>query len=179
MFSDLVKGKMARGTRFLRSGATPARGKQALYKVQSNAQAGSSPRARGKPENSRAGLAGSGTIPAGAGETLARALLTSTRRDHPRGRGGNALVSGVRSPRSGPSPRARGKQSLKRLRRAQHGTIPAGAGETRAAPWIETSRRDHPRGRGGNDSREQPRVLRRGPSPRARGKPKPEGQGFS
>ena len=121
---------------------------------------GPSPRARGKLVLRKELAAAGGTIPAGAGETDQNRSRTCSATDHPRGRGGNAIAAVVGLSLQGPSPRARGKPVTHEPRRADHGTIPAGAGETLALHFSARMHRDHPRGRGGNSYVGIPHVAK-------------------
>ena len=139
--------------------------------VQENAfSEGLSPRGRGKPGQPLSGQTPPGSIPAWAGEPIA-ALWTPTKSEvYPRVGGGTP----PRKPRMttcwGLSPRGRGKRPARPARRLSAGSIPAWAGETaRSAPdtpaaWV------YPRVGGGNAERGPAGDLRRGLSPRGRGK---------
>ncbi len=130
---------------------------------------GPSPRARGAHRCDRRTLAGSGTIPAGAGSTGRRAGHGCRCRDHPRGRGEHVPSGvGVRGIR-GPSPRARGALQAAEGPPGDPGTIPAGAGSTRWPCRSWSSSRDHPRGRGEHAHLRRKAGEDLGPSPRARG----------
>ena len=91
-------------------------------------------------------------------------------RAHPRVCGENLVLDRLKSDRQGSSPRVRGKRTDRALFNAPGRLIPACAGKT---PVIAaTSRRfwAHPRVCGENESREDARRLKRGSSPRVRGK---------
>ena len=136
---------------------------------------GLSPRARGNQRRTddRGRLVG--TIPACAGEPIARYWCACALGDYPRVRGGTTEVSNIlRLPR-GLSPRARGNRH-----KASHdsdcmGTIPACAGEPPARWRPSRQRRDYPRVRGGTAQRRASMSSRLGLSPRARGN---RGTGF-
>ncbi len=125
------------------------RGEQTHAELPCQADQGPSPRARGavvhRPPAHQDVL---GTIPAGAGSRASRSASRASMRDHPRGRGEQTL-EGVSVPGTGgPSPRARGAEGKRRGRRAEPGTIPAGAGSSWSGPGLPRGTRDHPRGRG-------------------------------
>ena len=71
----------------------------------------------------------------------------------------------------GPSPRARGKQHVGANAARPGGSIPASAGEARAAARRSRRTGVHPRERGGSREVGGIFMVRTGPSPRARGKP--------
>ena len=133
-------------------------------------QQGPSPLARGKLPRTRPCLNQPGTIPARAGETCGSRVRIAADGDHPRSRGGNALIPQGRVAVEGPSPLARGKHILRRQSATNRGTIPARAGETTALAIGMPCLRDHPRSRGGNSPVAFPPCAIRGPSPLARGK---------
>ena len=141
------------------SGATPTR------------HTGPSPLARGKRAGFRRRESASGTIPARAGETPAPQPASTAYRDHPRSRGGNQEEYANLLMCEGPSPLARGKHAALHVPGVERGTIPARAGETRAAEAARRGIRDHPRSRGGNPFSHRARNRPLGPSPLARGKP--------
>ena len=90
--------------------------------------------------------------------------------DHPRSRGGNIDPATITAHPQGPSPLARGKRSSLLAGWPKCGTIPARAGETRAASTSVRTAWDHPRSRGGNGEIMPTKVAGTGPSPLARGK---------
>ncbi len=133
------------------------------------AVAGPSPRARGADHREEQEGVASGTIPACAGSSRAASESHEPTGDHPRVRGEQPVRKHDRAFTWGPSPRARGADSLPAVSISPGGTIPACAGSsvTRVFPVVPLW--DHPRVRG-----EQLRPDRRvpgaqGPSPRARG----------
>ena len=151
------------------------RGEQLANGLAEEAERGPSPRARGAEAHPAHEAAHTGTIPACAGSSWRTYSRRLRRRDHPRVRGEQGLVIGVRGRGTGPSPRARGAARSARARRCCGRTIPACAGSSAAGAGRHHRPRDHPRVRG-----EQPRVSVRpghaaGPSPRARGA---EGRGL-
>ncbi len=89
---------------------------------------GPSPRARGAPRVATTSVVSLGTIPAGAGSTQPPRPATSTRRDHPRGRGEHRPCLFLVKSISGPSPRARGALRRRSNRRAQAGPSPRARG---------------------------------------------------
>ena len=130
---------------------------------------GSSPRARGTHELARWESLPHRFIPAGAGNTSARAATARKCAVHPRGRGEHATTTPLRETHSGSSPRARGTRPGARSRCSTSRFIPAGAGNT--APliaWI-ASPTVHPRGRGEHGRAHSKILQKRGSSPRARG----------
>ena len=150
------------------------RGGNWLSAVGAYAVAGPSPRARGKLADAASLSSDKGTIPAGAGETSGPVAVGRSRGDHPRGRGGNCQSKLGLCRREGPSPRARGKLKGEEILLALVGTIPAGAGETTLWTRHRSTWWDHPRGRGGNRPGLGCFLPSEGPSPRARGKPRPQ-----
>ena len=110
---------------------------------------GSSPRARGTLNNPSAEGVFDRFIPAGAGNTLACALLI-----------GAAF---------GSSPRARGTQAEATARGGLTRFIPAGAGNTSRKMASAASRSVHPRGRGEHSHHRPVSNCSFGSSPRARG----------
>ena len=154
---------------------------------------GPSPRARGSRGRGVARGRAPGSIPASAGEPDGALAAAGWPWVHPRERGGARSTPLSLSPAAGPSPRARGSRRLAAQRDAVVGSIPASAGEPTRRGRPPTSRRVHPRERGGATRRGErsalssmrvhprerggaalfaPRQYRKaGPSPRARGSP--------
>ncbi len=114
-------------------------------------------------------MAFDGTTPAGAGSTGCGVFRTSTRWDHPRGRGEHTGPTVHRMVDPGPPPRARGARREDRGRHHGPGTTPAGAGSTRSLTFCRRGFRDHPRGRGEHQRPICSGLAARGPPPRARG----------
>ena len=142
-----------------------------LAAVPSGRGAGPSPRVRGKPLLVLGSRRDGRSIPACAGETGGAPCSWSRCGVHPRVCGGNrGAVASLELP-SGPSPRVRGKLSRARWTALSIGSIPACAGETRAARWRTGSGRVHPRVCGGNSTTSAGGSAGFGPSPRVRGKP--------
>ena len=109
---------------------------------------GSSPLARGLPQEQVRGVGGGGIIPARAGftSTCARPGRLST--DHPRSRGVYSPLSARIYGEAGSSPLARGLREDGRYRDAIPGIIPARAGFTRPRGRGRPAPPDHPRSRG-------------------------------
>ncbi len=133
------------------------------------ADEGPSPQARGAAALVRAGAAGDGTIPAGAGSRRGAHIRTSPVGDHPRRRGEQATAWRYQMADEGPSPQARGAAALVRAGAAGDGTIPAGAGSRRGAHIRTSPVGDHPRRRGEQALSASRVNLWLGPSPQARG----------
>ena len=132
---------------------------------------GLSPRGRGKPNCACEPPDVARSIPAWAGETHKLAYLALQKSVYPRVGGGNATIAASGVPRSGLSPRGRGKRIAQIANSRRRRSIPAWAGETLIALLINNNFRVYPRVGGGN-----PNALRLaagilGLSPRGRGKP--------
>ncbi len=134
---------------------------------------GPSPRTRGNRQQDEQGAVRRGTIPADAGEPGRPARADLARWDHPRGRGGTGGIALWQASLKGPSPRTRGNLDRNRGRQRWIGTIPADAGEPRAASRRRAAWLDHPRGRGGTDAQCACPGPAKGPSPRTRGNQSP------
>ena len=91
---------------------------------------GSSPHARGKPEQPQIFGGLDGLIPACAGKTGLPRGGHSNGRAHPRMRGENADIDAVQASGDGSSPHARGKHHTYCHARNDNGLIPACAGKT-------------------------------------------------
>ena len=132
---------------------------------------GSSPRMRGKHTAGRLPSGGHRIIPAHAGQTARSAIAPTPFADHPRACGANADVPEPALPKSGSSPRMRGKPTYMPLNPQAKRIIPAHAGQTltlvRGLSWGT----DHPRACGANASSICSSNMRSGSSPRMRGKP--------
>ena len=111
-----------------------------------------------------------GLIPAHAGKTGPPAPLSSHRRDHPRSRGENSMVTVTRAGSMGSSPLTRGKLGCREARSRAVGLIPAHAGKTVSSRRKASSGRAHPRSRGENVEADDIVWLRDGSSPLTRGK---------
>ncbi len=133
------------------------------------ARYGSSPRARGAPEEVLGALDGVGIIPACAGSTLLYGAAIAERRDHPRVRGEHDLALPGNAVGGGSSPRARGAHHQGLCRGVRPGIIPACAGSTSGCGHGRRTPRDHPRVRGEHASKSGVKPMTMGSSPRARG----------
>ena len=131
---------------------------------------GSSPHARGKHSRGIFQADRNGLIPACAGKTSMRFILTQTVRAHPRMRGENLHGPLCLPAFRGSSPHARGKQLPQSRPHSLFGLIPACAGKT--ACWGQRVARAwaHPRMRGENQCPQKMGHTTRGSSPHARGK---------
>ena len=131
---------------------------------------GRSPRVRGRHDEGGDDERGSGSIPAGAGETRCAGRLPLVGRVDPRGCGGDLYRIRTNSPKTGRSPRVRGRQQAA-LQQVRHtGSIPAGAGETILPAVAVTSSKVDPRGCGGDKVCHRPNGSQQGRSPRVRGR---------
>ena len=134
---------------------------------------------RGKPVPPQGVGQEPGIIPARAGKTARDYRARSSRPDHPRACGENALRSTNLPGVPGSSPRVRGKRPHRRPDALGDRIIPARAGKTYSKPPARSSPRDHPRACGENGTTSTRRSLSRGSSPRVRGKrrrPRRDGQ---
>ena len=130
---------------------------------------GSSPQARGTPATlALAGLM-AGIIPAGAGNSVRRAMPARARRDHPRRRGELPTTIERNLEPMGSSPQARGTPGFRMLARVRRGIIPAGAGNSGARSCDAVIVGDHPRRRGELHRVRQDPLDDAGSSPQARG----------
>ena len=134
------------------------------------AQAGSSPRGRGKLLLELSGVVPLRLIPARAGKTMSCHCDMFVSPAHPRAGGENPLVETIHSCESGSSPRGRGKQLIQRRIHAPRRLIPARAGKTPNASRPSAGAAAHPRAGGENDLTEPIMELIPGSSPRGRGK---------
>ena len=144
-----------------------------LGKDEGDAGTGPSPRVRGNRRGPGRPRGGVGTIPAGAGEPQGSRRPAVATGDHPRGCGGTPARVRVGDRDQGPSPRVRGNRRQPGSRRANRGTIPAGAGEPTDERHPQQQPRDHPRGCGGTGDAPPVRPAHQGPSPRVRGNRRP------
>ena len=131
---------------------------------------GSSPRGRGKPTTPAANPAPSRLIPAWAGKTEVSGAQVFDCQAHPRVGGENLQCLTAVWPRSGSSPRGRGKPLGGRHRQRHRGLIPAWAGKTSAVGRYPRSRAAHPRVGGENRKDRRDGPVSTGSSPRGRGK---------
>ena len=131
---------------------------------------GSSPLARGKPQQGRESSDCARLIPAHAGKTGKRAQMRALRPAHPRSRGENGAFRSRLVCCGGSSPLTRGKPCQHRAPVPHAGLIPAHARKTYGRTASAPSSTAHPRSRGEN-IRVHPEVNpRRGSSPLTRGK---------
>ena len=131
---------------------------------------GLSPRGRGKLDSNSQGSAGSGSIPAWAGETRVDRSPPAPRGVYPRVGGGNPVSVCIDRCSGGLSPRGRGKHPKKSKACRIKGSIPAWAGETLHSVQPRIARKVYPRVGGGNRRIETTNQNLRGLSPRGRGK---------
>ena len=131
---------------------------------------GSSPRGRGKLGAAGRCVHARRLIPARAGKTSGPWLRVERSWAHPRAGGENRRRSPCVFRRRGSSPRGRGKPTQDRITSHDVGLIPARAGKT-SIVWSTMRRRTaHPRAGGENALADQLIEVRRGSSPRGRGK---------
>ena len=109
---------------------------------------GSSPLARGLPEEFIGAVKLPRIIPARAGFTPTGPGKHAATWDHPRSRGVYVHVHNSQQSECGSSPLARGLHSLKNLQDSKPGIIPARAGFTNAEQKVGEEAWDHPRSRG-------------------------------
>ena len=109
------------------------------------------------------------SIPAGAGEPLARDGDLTLSRVYPRGCGGAQQKRDPRHRDPGLSPRVRGSRSPQGIEVAAAGSIPAGAGEPSSAKAASSRLKVYPRGCGGASMRDRRKIMLPGLSPRVRG----------
>ena len=132
---------------------------------------GLSPRGRGKQPVAIQGPAPLRSIPAWAGETAERGRICRWAGVYPRVGGGNGGSDSYEQIGPGLSPRGRGKPGVLAGQSIQPGSIPAWAGETGGAGSGGPGTGVYPRVGGGNWPCADKSNLRRGLSPRGRGKP--------
>ncbi len=103
-------GSRVTTTRTLQATGDHPRGceEQHLGTASQNLKGGPSPRVRGAAPQAPARVAGTGTIPAGAGSSTSTRRRAGASRDHPRGCGEQMRERWDESSRRGPSPRVRG-----------------------------------------------------------------------
>ena len=131
---------------------------------------GTSPRMRGKHHILAAPGFCRRNIPAHAGKTRYHRPNRRLDPEHPRACGENAHPTKCRCDRGGTSPRMRGKLPQPQQSRARRRNIPAHAGKTPESPPPPRAP-EHPRACGENGPLSYPRGVKRGTSPRMRGKP--------
>ena len=132
--------------------------------------AGSSPRMRGKLDDSSAYMYTLRIIPAHAGQTGRVERASCFIADHPRACGANWCENANTVGERGSSPRMRGKRTGHRDIAQPHRIIPAHAGQTPKSAKTATSETDHPRACGANDMYLHLLMELAGSSPRMRGK---------
>ena len=130
---------------------------------------GSSPLARGLPQQDNLDLRGAGIIPARAGFTWTRTRQCRGQWDHPRSRGVYWDSCLDRELPAGSSPLARGLPTDEELEMSAAGIIPARAGFTASADDCFAGAGDHPRSRGVYLGTSWVSRTVRGSSPLARG----------
>ena len=135
------------------------------------AEAGSSPRVRGKPCRVFPVSRSDGLIPARAGKTFYHGCAPPPGAAHPRACGENPEVRAAPRRGQGSSPRVRGKRGVRVARRGCGRLIPARAGKTSIAALMPVSVTAHPRACGENLARLASPSPWPGSSPRVRGKP--------
>ena len=132
---------------------------------------GSSPLTRGKPvTHARVWEAGR-LIPAHAGKTKGKAIVSFDAGAHPRSRGENRVIWVDSVPTAGSSPLTRGKLNRRRHGQGGLGLIPAHAGKTPVSVGPPVLDRAHPRSRGENHGQYFGASGVPGSSPLTRGKP--------
>ncbi len=131
---------------------------------------GQSPRVRGKPRLSVGFELDMRSIPAGAGEALAKVRERARPKVNPRGCGGSAVEGLRKGDCRGQSPRVRGKRRASSGPAGPSRSIPAGAGEALAKGMKHKTMRVNPRGCGGSGLTPEARAVMEGQSPRVRGK---------
>ena len=127
---------------------------------------------RGKPLNVPKTLTATGITPAGAGKTRGKRTQHRGSRDHPRRCGENCHFVSKITIRPGSPPQVRGKQSDPQAIVQHLGITPAGAGKTEVVIADCTSRKDHPRRCGENDTEQNISEMNEGSPPQVRGKRK-------
>ena len=132
---------------------------------------GSSPLARGTRHGGSDHAETRGLIPARAGNTTLRHLVSNSDRAHPRSRGEHCPSLPYKLCSQGSSPLARGTRFGGRIVSVFLGLIPARAGNTLTCCWYFFSARAHPRSRGEHARSSSTRVTTQGSSPLARGTP--------
>ena len=133
---------------------------------------GLSPRRRGNPVSISCGTWYSGSIPAQAGEPLARRLHLDAEQVYPRAGGGTDRTSAADKNCKGLSPRRRGNPGLNLVGIQQGGSIPAQAGEPGGCSGSSCFLRVYPRAGGGTVTKSTRLLYTSGLSPRRRGNPR-------
>ena len=165
-------GKSSSGSGLVASSRDHPRGcgEKLLVRTPAFKRWGSSPRVRGKVVPTGTANYIFGIIPAGAGKRRRSPTRCPSPRDHPRGCGEKAVSTSGRRPRSGSSPRVRGKVRAGDLHASADGIIPAGAGKRLRDEQQADDLQDHPRGCGEKPMASFDCSLNLGSSPRVRGK---------
>ena len=159
------------GTRHDQRAAHPrAGGENNSGPTRRSARMGSSPRGRGKLTLTDTLTKLPGLIPARAGKTALSPPMGWNSTAHPRAGGENSTVERLSLSYSGSSPRGRGKRARIVGRSAGVRLIPARAGKTTTSTPSRPTLRAHPRAGGENQRWGCRGRLRRGSSPRGRGK---------
>ena len=133
--------------------------------------AGSSPLARGLPDQVSSPAPRKGIIPARAGFTMMKPRRSGRGSDHPRSRGVYIVIVLVEKVFEGSSPLARGLLPGDLAGVGGDGIIPARAGFTRPGILACPPKRDHPRSRGVYPDGRRYMQVNSGSSPLARGLP--------
>ena len=131
---------------------------------------GLSPRVRGKLTPPPPGIRYGGSIPACAGEAAGPEGRVGPVRVYPRVCGGSYTGYPDDAGNDGLSPRVRGKPSASAAGPEGRGSIPACAGEAGSGGTVSTQHTVYPRVCGGSVLKFNNGTLRRGLSPRVRGK---------
>ena len=130
----------------------------------------SSPRGRGKQDQSPRTHPTPRLIPAWAEKTAAAPGPESQPRAHPRAGGENVAAASTWGGNAGSSPRGRGKRNQPRRAHPAGRLIPARAGKTSHGPDHRLASTAHPRAGGENDHENILTIPQKGSSPRGRGK---------
>ena len=146
-----------------------SRGVYRLRYARRSAFEGSSPLARGLPNNIEVEAELDGIIPARAGFTRSLVHLGPLPQDHPRSRGVYSKTTIFLAAQNGSSPLARGLRWGNYASILGRRIIPARAGFTPIAPPRETRAWDHPRSRGVYTAALIAAWRQTGSSPLARG----------
>ena len=131
----------------------------------------SSPRGRGKQDQSPRTHPTPRLIPAWAEKTAAAPGPESQPRAHPRAGGENVAAASTWGGNAGSSPHGRGKRNQPRRAHPAGRLIPARAGKTSHGPDHRLASTAHPRAGGENDHENILTIPQKGSSPRGRGKP--------
>ena len=146
-----------------------SRGENGAVHLRSDHDRGSSPLTRGKLAEIVEYATSPGLIPAHAGKTPQMQFIAVRYRAHPRSRGENGRLRGVRPRKEGSSPLTRGKQRVRGTGGRHAGLIPAHAGKTCPACGQTCAVRAHPRSRGENPFNTSIAGRGMGSSPLTRG----------